>query len=97
MKREDPLKLVERLIELVPDDEDLAKRARHLGALIRWPMRSVLDKVPGSTVKERAGKLGISRQAYYGWINGTYRPNAKQAKRLEQLTGIAASDIRGVA
>lgn len=95
-QRERAIKLAERLLKLTPDaEEGLIRRAMQIRARLKTPMSMVLDKVPGETVTEKAEKIGITRQAYYGWLKGEYRPNGKQAKRLANLTGISVEDIRG--
>ena len=95
-QRERALKLAEKLLELTPETEEgLFRRALQLRDRLKTPMSMVLAKVPGETVTEKAQKIGITRQAYYAWFKGEYRPNAKQAKRLAGLTGFAAEDIRG--
>lgn len=62
---------------------------------IGLPIDKVLDRIPGDTVTAKAKKIGITRQAYYGWLNGRTRPDAKQSRRLAQLTGLSAVNIRG--
>ena len=95
-QRERVLKLAEKLLGLIPDTEEgLIRRALQLRDRLKTPMTMVLAKVPGETVTEKAAKIGITRQAYYAWANGEYRPNAKQSKRLASLTGFPAEDIRG--
>ena len=88
--------MAEKLLTLIPDTEEgLLRRAAQLRDRIKTPMTMVLEKVPGETVTEKAATIGITRQAYYAWQAGEYRPNKKQAKRLATLTGFAAEDIRG--
>jgi hypothetical protein len=58
-------------------------------------MSAVLAKVPGDSIPEKCKKIGTSRQNYYAWVKGFYRPSRKQAKRLEALTGFDAADIAG--
>ena len=94
-QRERALKLAEKLLELTPEEEEgLHLRAQQLRDRLKTPMSMVLEKVPGETVTEKAAKIGITRQAYYAWFRGEYRPNSKQAKRLANLTGLNADDIR---
>lgn len=95
-QRERALKLAERLIELTPeDDESLLRRAMQIRDRLKTPMAAVLAKVPGDTLVEKCKKIGISRQAYYAWLKGEYRPNLRQSKRLANLTGYTADEIRG--
>jgi DNA-binding XRE family transcriptional regulator len=97
-RQKEALKLVERLIELEPDVGTL-QYACKMRERLKLPMSVVLDKLgqvyPELTVIERAEKLGVTRQAYYGYINGLSRPNARVAKKLAALTGFDANDIKG--
>jgi transcriptional regulator with XRE-family HTH domain len=92
---EQALKLIERLIEVVPDD-NLRLRAMRMRSRLMLPMAEVLSKVPGRTIKERARSIGVTRQAWYQWLDGTARPSAKRAKQLERITGYPADEIRGL-
>ena len=95
-QRERALKLAERLLEITPDtDEGLLRRVTQIRDRLATPMSIVLAKVPGDTVVDKCRKLGITRQNYYCWLKGEYRPNMKQSKRLAALTGFDADDIRG--
>lgn len=93
--KETALDLAERLLKAVWYDSDLAARAAQIRDRIRLPMTEVLDKVPGLTVSDKIERIGVSRQAYYWWLNGKTRPNATQAKKLARMTGYDASEIRG--
>lgn len=96
-QRERALKLAERLLELTPDSEEgLIRRAMQIRDRLKTPMSMVLEKVmPGEPVVAKCAAIGVTRQAYYAWWKGEYRPNLKQAKRLAQLSGFKAEDIRG--
>ena len=95
-QRERALKLAEKLIEVAPQTEQaLIRRVLQIRDRLKTPMADVLAKVPGATLTEKCKKLGISRQNYYAWLKGTYRPNRRLAKKLAQLTGLDAEDIRG--
>lgn len=96
-QRERALKLAERLLKLTPDTEEgLIRRAMQIRDRLKTPMSMVLEKVlPGSSVTAKCEAIGVTRQAYYGWLSGQYRPNLKQAKRLAALSGFKAEDIRG--
>lgn len=92
-QRERALKLAQRLLEVSPEtDEELIQR---LVIRLKMPMAKVLAKVPGDTVPEKCKKIGITRQNYYAWLKGFYRPSLTQAKRLEALTGYDADAITG--
>jgi hypothetical protein len=94
-QRERALKLAERLAEIGPEaDEALIQR---LINRLKMPMSKVLAKVPGDSIPEKCKRIGISRQNYYAWVKGLYRPSERQAKRLEALTGYAADRITGKA
>ena len=95
-QRQRVLRLAEKLLGLIPKTEEgLLVRAHELRDRLKTPMSMVLDKVPGETVTEKAATIGITRQAYYAWYKGEYRPNKKQSKRLANLTGFNIEDIRG--
>lgn len=97
-RQKQALKLVERLIELDTDDSTTAY-ALKMRERLKLPMSVVLEKLeqiwPDDNVRQRVKRLGITRQAYYGWLNGIYRPDAKLSKKLAALTGFDAEDIRG--
>ena len=88
------LALIERIIELSPDAGIIA-RAESMKNRLSLSMEKVLAKVPGETVVEKVKLIGITRQAYYGWLSGTSRPNIVKAKRLARLTGYEWQSIRG--
>ena len=91
------LRLVEQIVELEPDLGTTA-HAMKMRERLKLPMSVVLEKVwPELSVFERVNKLGISKQAWYGWLNGLYRPNGKLSKRLANLTGFDADEIQGKA
>ena len=95
-QRERALKLAEKLLELTPEaEEGLHLRVMQLRDRLKTPMHMVLDAVQGDTVTEKAARIGITRQAYYAWYKGEYRPNLKQARRLAFLTDFNVEDIRG--
>jgi transcriptional regulator with XRE-family HTH domain len=64
-------------------------------AMKLMPMRLVLDKVPGETIRERAKAVGISRNTWYCWYRGEVRPNKRQAERIAKLTGIKPDRFQG--
>ena len=94
-KQYEALALAERLIKLTKDDHIASSEAMALRDQIRMPLVRVLQLVPGHDVTEKCRKIGISRQTWYGWLNGRSRPNHKYANRLAKLTGLRASEIRG--
>ena len=92
------LKLVENLVEIAPDQGTLSY-ALKMRERLKLPMSVVLDKLdeiyPGSSITWRSERLGITRQTYYGWASGIFRPDAKQAKKLAAITGYDVNEIRG--
>jgi DNA-binding XRE family transcriptional regulator len=58
-----------------------------------YPMRDILAKVPGTSLTERAKKLGVSRQTMYVWASEKFRPTRVQAKRLAKATGVPIEHI----
>lgn len=96
--RERALKLAERLAKIAPgSDEGLLLRVTQIRDRLKTPMADVLAKVPGESVTEKCKKIGITRQNYYAWLKGAYRPNRRQARKLAQLTGVAVEAIRPTA
>jgi len=94
-RQREALKLVERLIALEPDMGTM-QYARKMRERLRLPMSVVLEKLyPDMSVVEKAEKLGVTRQAYYSWLNGLSRPSFKLSKKMAALTGFEAADIRG--
>jgi transcriptional regulator with XRE-family HTH domain len=94
-RQKQALALVEQLIELNPDGSTLAY-ALKMRERLKLPMSVVLSKLwPEIPLIERCRKLGISKQTYFGWLNGLYRPDNRRAKKLAKETGFSAEDIRG--
>jgi len=95
-RHKEALRLVDRLIALNIPDAGAAVYVRKLRERFKLPMSIVLDKLyPDLTIVDKAERLGVTRQAYYGWLYGTSRPNAKLSKRIAALTGFNWVDIRG--
>lgn len=89
------LALVEKIVELDPDTTTTAY-ALKMEARLRLPMSVVLERLwPDEIVANKVRRLGITRQAYYGWLSGHYRPDDKLAKELAKHTGFDWEDIRG--
>ena len=86
-----------KLLDDLSKDEDrwIAERAKRLRTQLRYSMESILKKVPGDTVTEKAAACGVSRQAYYAWCNGISRPSLPQAKILSKMVGLTVEQIRG--
>lgn len=42
---------------------------------------------------ERAKLCGVSRQNFYCWLNGKYRPSPKQALKIIKITGHRLEEI----
>lgn len=62
--------------------------------ILRYPMKDILAKVPGDTLKERAKAVGVSRQTMYVWAHERFRPSKEQAHIISDLTGIPVWQIR---
>lgn len=62
--------------------------------ILRYPMKDILDKIPGQTLKERAEAVGVSRQTMYVWANECFRPQVELATRISNLTGVPVWQIR---
>jgi transcriptional regulator with XRE-family HTH domain len=94
-ENERALRLVERLMKV---GGPLGRRAEKMrNRLAATPMAVILAEVPpaGGSVIEKAKKLGVSRQTYYYWLDGTTRPNIIMARKIHRLTGIEIDKIRG--
>lgn len=89
------LALVEQLIALEPDNGTMAYAVK-MRERLRLPMSVVLEKLwPEESIIGKCRRLGISKQTYFGWLNGVYRPDDKRARKLAKETGFSAEDIRG--
>jgi len=95
-KRDKAVRLLDQLIKLKPADDEWLGQAQMLRGRLTTPMAWVLEAVPGATIIEKCKTIGITRQNYYSWLRGDYRPNGEQAKKLAQLTGFNADDLRRV-
>jgi DNA-binding XRE family transcriptional regulator len=62
--------------------------------VLRYPMADILAKVPGSTLKDRAKAIGVSRQTMYVWAHEKFRPGLDQAVIISKLTGVPVWKIR---
>lgn len=91
------LRLIEKVLQMteLAGDRTLHRRAAQIRNRLKLPMSVVLAKVEGDSVREKCKRLGITRQAYEQWLHGVSRPSLKHARRLAQLTGYDALDIRG--
>lgn len=76
-------------------ERTIARQQKRVDLITVLPMRVILDKLPVSTPSARARLLGITRQAYYDWLNDKWRPNLRQAAKLAELTGVSVKEIRG--
>lgn len=94
-RQKQALSLVQRIVDLEPDQGTLGY-ALKMRERLRMPMSVVLEKLwPELPVTEKVQKLGITRQAYYGWLNGQFRPDKKMSRVLAKHTGFSAEEIRG--
>jgi hypothetical protein len=98
-KRGEARRLAKAAVALALDEgaaDHVLRNLERLQARLQLvPMADILAKLPDDTVTARAKRLGITRQAYYDWVNGKSRPNIKQARRLQKLTGFTVQEIRG--
>jgi len=94
-RQAEALRLVEQIIELQPDDSTLAY-ALKMRERLKLPMRTVLAKLwPELGPVQKAQKLGVARQTFYGWEQGWFRPDKKFSKKIAALTGFKADEISG--
>ena len=94
-RNERALRLIDRLIKVSPDPGLQAKAIRMRKRLQLLPMQDVLAKVPGESVASKCRLLGITRQNYYAWLNGAWRPGQEQSRLLAKITGYDVGLIRG--
>jgi hypothetical protein len=59
------------------------------------PMREVLAAVPGTTIGDKAKRIGVSRNTWYCWFRGDVRPTKRQAQRVGKVTGIDPDKFQG--
>jgi len=89
------LELIDELVNLDADPGTTAY-ALKLRERLKLPMPLVLGKLwPGTSISEKVRRLGVTRQTYYGWLNGLFRPEGELAKRIAKLTGFDEDEIRG--
>jgi hypothetical protein len=91
------MKLASELMKAAKAGEDagLIEIMNEVRARLQRPMIDILKKVPGDTISAKCKRIGVSRQAFYDWLKGAYRPTGAQSKRLARLTGVPAELIRG--
>lgn len=94
LDRSAAIKMVAQLAKST-GDRGLAEMATEIHARLRKPMIEILKKVPGKTVQAKADRCGVTRQCWYDWVKGAYRPTGEQSRRLAKLTGIPLAYIEG--
>lgn len=94
MERAEALSLAKQLVR-AGGDTGLTDLVKEVHARLKLPMEKVLDKVPGNNIAQKAARCLVSRQCYYDWLRGVYRPTGDQASRLARLTGYPKADIMG--
>lgn len=97
--KSDPIYKAAQTLEKVArkaHDQKLGLMARDLLMRSRGvSIQRILDKVPGKTVTAKCETLGVTRQAWYDWAKGLYRPTGKQAHTLAKVTGYSVKAIAG--
>jgi hypothetical protein len=78
-------------------DVDTRNLAQALLMRLKFPMADILAKVPGSTVPQKADAIGCSRQTYYSWLRGDFRPHGALALKVAKLTGHDYNEVAGLA
>jgi len=91
------LKHAQRLVDAIHDDEGARLIAKYVADRLSRPMSTILARVPGKSVIEKARAAGVSRQSFYSWLKGETRPSGAQAQVLAKLTGYSVEEIRGSA
>lgn len=60
---------------------------------LRFPMKDILEKVPGDTLSARARAIGVSRQTMYVWAEERFRPTLAQARIISELSDVPVEQI----
>jgi transcriptional regulator with XRE-family HTH domain len=101
-KKESRRSVAERLLKQLLTLDDIGLRAVER-TLKRMQTRSkenerlqtILAKVPGESLAEKARVVGVTRQAFHYWATGQARPNTQQLAKLAELTGASVAKLRG--
>ena len=91
-----PVQAILKRIAARAPDADTRALALSLAIRLRLPMSRVLEAVEGDSISDKARRIGVTRQTYYAWLNGEYRPLLPQARKLAELTPYTEYDIAGV-
>lgn len=77
------------LQQLMRGTDNIALRTLmgELALRIKLPMKQILDRVPGDTLKAKADRIGVSRTTMYVWLSERHRPRGELADKLARLTG----------
>jgi hypothetical protein len=94
-KREKVLQLAKKLAAAAPDPHT-RRLAAMLATHINFPLEAILEKVPGDGPTAKAKVLGVSRTAFYGWLQGKTRPRTNEAVKISEMTGYKVSEITGL-
>jgi len=57
------------------------------------PLRSVIERIPGETLRDKAKAAGVTYQTLSGWQTGRYKITKRNAERLAKLTGYSVRQI----
>ena len=96
--KSEALQLVRRLVKGSPDDSVSRAAAKVERLLTATPMTVILNQVrPGEPIWVKIKALGVARQTYYYWMNGTTRPSRKLAQKIARMTDFTVDEIRGYA
>ena len=94
--RRQALRLADQLIHHVGDERSPAGNAlQPVRAHLGMPMAEILAKVPAASTLAKARMIGVSRQGYYRWLDGSARPTGRHAAKIAELTGIDVEVITG--
>jgi transcriptional regulator with XRE-family HTH domain len=90
--------LADQALGLARKDSPTYRILSELRELIDTPptMEQIVMKVDAANHKERALKIGLSRQAYYNLMRNMARPSLVTVYRLAELTGVDAETIKEV-
>ena len=87
---------VKHVIKNSPDDNVSRAAMKVQRLLTATPMTVILASLwPERSNIAKADALGVSKQTFYYWLDGTTRPNMKAAKKIARLTDYSVAEIRG--
>jgi DNA-binding XRE family transcriptional regulator len=85
--KDDAVRALWKAASLV-ENEHLKRQVAALAVCVAYPMREILERVPGATKHDKAQAIGVSRTCYWQWEVEETRPQGVNASTIATLTGI---------